>query len=176
MQRPSSNTSRSFSPRSISPGRASRFLRYSARATARRRRDNHSRVPYPAAKPIPSRTIRNKIDLNHDAYRQFSWRAVSPANSAVHCGSPNDCEGGRHHDYPKADNRSAINLLPNILDHSRNEARTVKVTLLCFGDENACPIERGTNFTKGFYPRRVKVKEGGKVKIVLGRLTKLDCL
>ena len=43
--------------------------------------------------------------------------------------------------------------------------------------EKCCdkPIERWSNFTKGFYPRCVKVKAGGKVKIVLGRLTQLDC-
>ena len=46
---------------------------------------------------------------------------------------------------------------------------TIKIFLFCLGDENSRPIEWGSNFTKGFYPRRVKVKESGKVKVGLGR-------
>jgi hypothetical protein len=59
---------------------------------------------------------------------------------------------------------------------ARDEAEPVKVILFCLGDKNPSPIKWGSNFTKGLYPRCVKLKEAGKVKIVLGRLTQLDCL
>lgn len=59
---------------------------------------------------------------------------------------------------------------------ARDEAEPVKVILFCLGDKNPRPIERRSNFTKGFYARCVKVKEAGKVKVVLRRLTQLDCL
>ena len=53
---------------------------------------------------------------------------------------------------------------------------TIKIFLFCLGDENSRPIEWGSNFAKSFDPRCVKLKEGGEVKIVLRRLTELDCL
>jgi hypothetical protein len=48
---------------------------------------------------------------SHGDLHASAEHGVSPANSAIHCGSPNDCESGRHHDNPKADNRDAINPL-----------------------------------------------------------------